>query len=38
MARAKHNFKPSRSKKSGRKTFSRIKKNNEVLKRLTNGN
>lgn len=35
MARAKKNFKPMKSKKSGVKTNQRIKKNIEVLKKLS---
>lgn len=35
MARAKKNIKPKKSKKSGVKTNKRIKKNIEVLKKLS---
>jgi hypothetical protein len=34
MARAKNNFKPMRSKRAGKKTALRIKKNLIVLKKL----
>lgn len=34
MARAKNNFKPKKSKKSGVKTSKRLKSNHEVLKKF----
>ena len=35
MARAKNNFKPRRSKKSGIKTSKRLKNNHQILKKVS---